>query len=127
MGSLRNSKAGRAKGARSGERPPTRKILRGASIQAQAKVAEIPARVLREIDNQRGVLVTVITLLHCLHVVLEQREEGPINEALNLRIDAAVRWASLPEMTTMLLERTHAVLSALDSNNLTNALTAGKP
>jgi len=34
---------------------------------------------------------------------------------------------SLPEMTAMLLERTHAVLSALDSMNLTKALKAFKP
>ena len=71
-------------------------------------------------------LVTVITLLHCLHIVLEHREDN-VDEELNPRIKAAVRWASLPELTAMLLERTHGVLSALDSMNLINALKAFKP
>jgi hypothetical protein len=58
--------------------------------------------------------------------VLEHRQDH-IDEELNPRIEAAVRWASPPEMMAMLLERTHAVLSALDSMNLTNALKAFKP
>jgi hypothetical protein len=126
MGSSRKPKSVRAKSARPGERPPTREILPKASNQAQAEVLEIPPGVLDEIENQRGVLITVVTLLHCLHVVLEHREDN-VDEELNPRIEAAVRWASLPEMTAMLLERTQAVLSALDSMNLTNALKALKP
>ena len=126
MGSSRKPISVRAKSARPGEPPPTREILPKASNQAQAEVLEIPRGVLDEIENQRGVLITVITLLHCLHVVLEHREDH-IDEELNPRIKAAVRWASLPEMTAMLLERTHGVLSALDSMNLTNALKAFKP
>jgi hypothetical protein len=42
-------------------------------------------------------------------------------------MEAAVRCASLPEMTAVLLERTHAVHSALDSSNLTNVLKAFRP
>jgi hypothetical protein len=126
MGSSRKSKSVRAKSARPGEPPPTRERLPKASKQAQADVPEIPPGVLDEIENQRGVLIAVITLLHCLHVMLEHREDY-IDEELNPRIKAAVRWASLPEMTAMLLERTHGVLSALDSMNLTNALKAFKP
>jgi hypothetical protein len=126
MGSSGKSKSARDKSARPGERPPTRKILPEASIQAQAEVAEIPPGVIHEIDNQRGVLVTVITLLHCLHLALEHRED-PRNEGLNPCMEAAVRCASLPEMTAVLLERTHAVHSALDSSNLTNVLKAFKP
>jgi hypothetical protein len=72
------------------------------------------------------VLVTVITLLHCLHVVLDHREDSVDNE-LNPRIKAAAGWASLPEMTAMILERTHDVLSALDSVNLIKASKAFKP
>ena len=126
MGSSRKSKSVLAKSARPGERPPTREILPKASKQAQADVPEIPPGVLDEIENQRGVLVTVITLLHCLHIVLEHREDN-VDEEPNPRIEAAVNWASLPEMTAMLLERTHAVLSALDSLNLTKASKAFKP
>jgi hypothetical protein len=126
MGSSHKPKSVRAKSARAGVPPPTREILTKASNQAEAEVLEIPPGVLDEIENQRSVLVTVITLLHCLHVVLEHRQDH-IDEEPKPRIEAAVRWASLPEMTAMLLERTHAVLSALDSMNLTNALKAFKP
>jgi hypothetical protein len=126
MGSSRKPKSTRAKNARPGERPPTREILPKTSNRAPAEALEIPPGVLVEIEDQRGVLVTVITLLHCLHVVLQQREDSVDNE-LNPRIEAAARWASLPEMTAMLLERTHAVLSALDSVNLAKALKAFKP
>jgi hypothetical protein len=86
----------------------------------------IPRGVLDEIENQRDVLVTVITLLHCLHVVLDRRE-GDLEEELNPSIKAAAGWASLPEMTTILLNRTHAVLDALDSVNLIEASKAFKP
>lgn len=65
-------------------------------------------------------------LLHCLHVVLQHREDS-VYEELNPRMKAAVRWVSLPEMTATLLERTHAVLSALDSANLTKSLEAFEP
>lgn len=88
--------------------------------------AEIPKGLLDEIEDQRSVLVTIITLLHCLHVVLEDREEN-VDRGLNLRAAAGLKWASLPEMTAILLERTHGVLSALDSLNLTRALRACKP
>jgi len=88
--------------------------------------AEIPKELLDEIENQRSVLVTIITLLHCLHVVLEDREEN-VERDLSFRAAAGLEWASLPEMTAMLLERTHGVLSALDSLNLTKALRPCKP
>jgi hypothetical protein len=126
MGSSRKPKSVSAKSARPGEPPPTCEILPKASNPGQPKVLEIPPGVLDEIENQRSVLITVMTLLHSLHVVLEHRQDH-IDKELNPRIEAAVRWASLPEMTAMLLERTHAVLSALDSMNLTNALKAFKP
>jgi hypothetical protein len=123
MGSSRQSKSVRVKSARSGERSSTSETV---SNQASAKVVEIPPAVLDEIENQRGALVTVITLLHCLHVVLQQREDSADDE-LNPRMEAVVRWSSLPEMTAMLLERTHVVLSALDSMKLTKALKAFEP
>jgi hypothetical protein len=126
MGSSRKSKSVRAKSARPGEQPSAHEILPKASNRTPEEVPEIPAGVLNEIENQRGVLVTVITLLHCLHIVLEHREDN-VDEEPNPRKEAAVNWASLPEMTAMLLERTHAVLSALDSLNLTKASKAFKP
>src|SRR5260370_42665985 len=73
---------------------------------------EIPAGVENEIENQRGVLLTVITLLHCLHVMLEHQEDSAADQKLNSRIEAAIKRASLPEITAMLLDRTHAVLDA---------------
>jgi hypothetical protein len=125
MGS-RKRKSVRLKGDRHGERPPSRQILLNASNQAQAKILEFPLGLKSEIENQRGVLVTIITLLHCLHVALKYREDQ-IDEGLDPRVDAGVRWVSLPEMTAMILERTHAVLSALDSSNLTKALKEVRP
>ena len=84
------------------------------------KLLEIPLGVLEEIEQQRDVLVTVITLLYSLHVVLEHQQEN-VDEELNLITAAAVSRASLPEMTAMILERTLAVLSALDVVNLSRA------
>jgi hypothetical protein len=123
MGSSRKAKSVRATSARPGEQPSATEIVRKASNPAPEEVPEIPAGVLIEIEHQRGVLVTVITLLHCLHVVLQHREDS-VGNGLNPRIEAAARWASLPEMTAILLERTHAVLSGLDSMNLTRASKA---
>jgi len=125
MGS-RKRKLVRPKSDRHGRRPPSRETLVNASDQAQAKILEFPPGLKSEIENQRGVLVTIITLLHCLHVALKYREDQ-IDEGLDPRMEAGVRWVSLPEMTATILERTHAVLSALDSSNLTKALKAAKP
>ena len=126
MGSLRKSKSVRARNHRPGKRSGTGRILRRASTRPPAAVPQISAGVHNEIENQRGVLMRVITLLHCLHIVLEHRE-GSVVEEPNRRIEAAVEWVSLPEMTAMLLERTHSVISALDSLNLTKASKAFKP
>jgi hypothetical protein len=126
MGSSRKLKSTRAKSARPGERPPNREILAKGSNRAPANVVEIPPGVLDEIEGQRGVLITIITLWHCLHVALKYREDH-MDEGLDPRVEAGVRWASLPEMTATILERTHGVLSALDSSNLTKALKAAKP
>ncbi len=126
MGSSRKPKSAGRKGSRTGEPLPTRETQAKTASRAPARVQEIPPGVLEEIETQRGVLVTVITLLHCLHVVLGQQEDC-VGEELHPHIEAAVSCASLPEMTKILLERTHAVLSALDSVNLSNALRAFKP
>ena len=125
MGSPRKSKSVRATSLRPGERTTTGGLLRKASTRVPEEVSEIPAGVLDEIENQRGVLVTVITLLYCLHIVLDNREDN-VDEDPSPRIAAAVKWASLPEMTAMLLERTQSVLSALDSLNLSRAAKALK-
>jgi hypothetical protein len=126
LGSSRQSKSLRVKGARPGERPRTRQIRSKPSNRAPVEVLEIPTGVLAEIDSQRGVLVTIITFLHCLHLALKCREDQ-IDEGLDPRVEAGVRWVSLPEMTATILERTHAVLSALDSSNLAKALKAAEP
>ena len=126
VGSPRKSKAVRATSLRPGERTTTSRLLREASNRNPQEAPEILAGVLNAIENQRGVLVTVITLLHCLHIVLENQEDH-VDEEPNPRIAAAVNWASLPEMTAILLERTQSVLSALDSLNLTRASKAFQP
>jgi hypothetical protein len=125
MGS-RTRKSVRPKSDRHGERARSREIFLNASNQAQAKILEFPPGLKNEIENQRGVLVTIITLLHCLHVALKYREDQ-VGEGSDPRVEAGVRWVSLPEMTATILERTHGVLSALDSSNLTRALKAVKP
>ena len=120
MGSSRKSKSTRAKGARPHQRPSRPGISREAIKQPLVKDPEIPLGVQNEIENQRDVLVTVITLAHCLHVVLDY-QEGDLDEEPNPILKSAAGWASLPEMTKMILERTEAVLHALDSLNLTKA------
>jgi hypothetical protein len=126
MGPSRKRKSIRPKSDHGGKRPPNRETLHTASHLAQGKILEFPPGLKSEIEDQRGVLVTIITLLHCLHVALKYQEDQ-IDEELDPRVEAGVRWVSLPEMTAMILERTHAVLSALDSSNLTKALWAAKP
>jgi hypothetical protein len=76
-----------------------------------------------EIEHQRRVLVTVTTLLHCLHAVLE-RQDDTVGEELGAGTEPAVGWVYLPDMTAMLLERIHAVHLALDSVNLVKASRA---
>ncbi len=127
MGSSRKSKSTRAKSARPHQRQPRPRIQRKAINRFSTKMREIPAGVENEIDNQRGVLVTVITLLACLHVMLEHQEDSAADQELNPRIEAAIKSASLPNITAMLLDRTHAILDALDSVNLIAASKAFKP
>lgn len=121
MGSSRTRKSVRPKSGRHGERSLSREMLLNTSKQAQAKILEFPRGLKNELENQRGVLVTIITLLHCLHVALKYREDQ-FDEGLDPRMEAGVRWVSLPEMTATILERAHAVLTALDASNLTKAL-----
>jgi hypothetical protein len=125
MGSSRKSKSTRAKGARPAQRP-TRPGVSQAVNRPLANVPEIPAGVENEIESQRRVLVTVITLLHCLHVVLEQKDDTPDGEP-NPRTEAAVKWVCLPDLTAMLLDRTHAILQALDYVSLIKASKAFNP
>lgn len=120
MSSLRKSKSVRGTNPHLGERKDTGELRCQAWSRASDKVLEIPPEIEERIENQRGMLVTVITLLHCLHVVLQHRE-GSIDNERGSHVEVAARWTSLPEMTAMLLERTHAVLSGLDSTNLTRA------
>jgi hypothetical protein len=116
----RRPRSVRAIKVRRGNPSSTGGIFPKASVRAQAEVLKIPAGVLDQIESQRSELITLITLLHCLHVALEQKQDN-IDVVPNPRIEAAVSCASLSEVTAILLERTHAVLYALDSVNLTNA------
>jgi hypothetical protein len=86
----------------------------------------MPVEAQEEIENQRRVLVTVTTLLHCLHTVLEHQVDT-VREELSTGAKAAVRWVYLPDITAMLLERVHAVHLALDSVNLMKSSKAFRP
>jgi hypothetical protein len=126
MGSSRKSKSTRAKGARPPQRPTRPGVSHKAVNRPLVNVPEIPAGVEEEIERQRGSLVTVISLLHCLHVVLEQQDDTAHDE-LNPRTKDAVKWAYLPDLTAMLRDRTHAILHALGYVNLMKASKAFKP
>jgi hypothetical protein len=115
MGSSRKTKSTSAKSVRPVERTHPQ-VARKATKASTGKRREIPPGVANEIENQRGSLVTVVTLLHCLHVIL-LRQEDRADQDLDPSIRAALGWSSLPDVTAMLLQRTHAVLDALDSLN----------
>lgn len=123
MGSSLRPKSTRAKSARPGKRPATRKTGRKAENWPPAGVSKMPVGAQEEIERQRRVLVTVTTLLHCLHAVLE-RQDDSVGEELGDGTKAAVGWVYLPDMTAMLLERVHVVHLALDSMNLVKASRA---
>ncbi len=130
MGSSRKPKSVRANGARPGQRALTRKIERGTARRTPAAISGIPRGVRDAIERQRDVLLTIVTLLHCFHVALELRSAHPDKEVdieIDPRLQAAARAAYMPEMTALLLERTHAVLSGLDIVNLEKAAKAGEP
>jgi hypothetical protein len=121
MAASRKPQSTRAIRIRPGKRPPIRKTRRRHTKPSQTELPHIPEGLRVEIEEQRGVLIAVMTLLHCLHVVLEhQKDHG--GEALSAGAKAAIRWANLPDMTEMLLERVHAVHLALDSVCLARAL-----
>ena len=130
MGSSRKPKSVRANSAHHGQRPLTRKNRRKTSRRTTAAVPEIPPAVRDEIERQRDVLMTIITVLHCFHVVLELRcthRDENMDIEFDPRLQAAARCASLPEMSALALERTHAVFNALDSVNLEKALEVVEP
>jgi len=77
------------------------------------------------IEDQRRVLITAITLLHCLHSVL-RRESDDAGEFESQAVADAVKCVELPDLTAMLLERLHSVHLALDSVSLQRAAEASK-
>jgi hypothetical protein len=125
MGASLRQKSTQAKSVRPGKRPPTHKTRRKATNRSPAEDPDIPDGIREEIESQRRVLVTVTTLLHCLHVVLEHQVDD-IGEELSVSAETEVELAYLPDMTAMLLERIHAVHLALDSVSLSRALKAFK-
>jgi hypothetical protein len=125
MGASGRPKPTRAKSVHPAKRPPTYKTLRKSTHRSPAELPEIPEGIQEEIENQRGVLGTVITLLHSLHMVLEHQQDE-LGVELSAGAEAAVGWVNLPDMTEMLLERVHAVHLALDSVCLARALKAFK-
>ena len=126
MGSSLRPKSTRAKSVRPRKRRAVRETSRKAENWSPAEVSKMPMGAQEEIENQRRVLVTVTTLLHCLHAVLE-RQDDTVGEELSTGADAAMGWVYLPDMTAMLLERIHAVHLALDSVNLMKASKAFRP
>lgn len=126
MGSSRKSKSTPAKSARPVQRRSHPRVPRKSSKGSLVQGHEIPPGVQNEIENQRFSLVTVVTLLHCLHVMLLEQEDK-VDHELDPRIKAALKSSSLPAVTAMLLDRTHTVLHALDLVNLINASKAFKP
>jgi hypothetical protein len=125
MGSSRKPKSNRAKRVRPRKRLPPHKTRPKATRRSSAELPEIPEGIREEIEDQRGVLGTVITLLHSLHLVLEHQQDE-LGIKLSAGAEAAVGWVNLPDMTEMLLERVHAVHLALDSVCLAKALQAYK-
>jgi hypothetical protein len=124
MGASRRPKPNGAKSVRPVKRSPTNKSRRKGKHPSPAELPEIPEGIRIEIENQRGVLGTVTTLVQCLHVVLEHQEDSD-GEELSAA-EAAVQWVNLPDMTAIVLERIHAVHLALDSVSLSRALKAFK-
>ena len=130
MGSSHKPKSVRTKSARPNQRRSARKIGLKTSLRASEVVAEIPLGVQDEIERQRDVLMTIISILHCFHVVLERqsmhRDEN-MDMEFDLRLQAAARCVSLHQVSALLLERTHAVFAALDIVNLTKPAMVLKP
>ena len=126
MGSSLRPKSTRAKTVRPGKRPAARETGRKAKIRSPSKGSEMPVGIHEEIENQRRVLVTVTTLLHCLNAVLEHQDDA-VGGELSAGAEAAVGWVYLPDLTAMLLERVHAIHLALDSVSLMRASKAFRP
>jgi hypothetical protein len=93
--------------------------------RALAEVPRMPVTIVNAIEGQRRALVTVITLLHCLHSVL-RRQIDDAGEDESDAVEDAVGWVELPDLTAMLLERVHQVHLALDSVSLKRALKESK-
>jgi hypothetical protein len=126
MGSSHRSKSTRAKRVRPGKRPPTHDSWRKSRHRSPFKGPDIPEGIREEIESQRRVLVTVITLLLCLHGELEQQSDKVCGKSdtdgeLSFGVEAAVQLVYLPDVTAMLMERVHDVHLALDSVSLLRA------
>jgi hypothetical protein len=123
MGSSRRPKSTRAKSIRPGKNSLTGRGHRKSTNRSTADVPDIPDGICNEIESQRRALITIATLLRCLHVVLELREDGVCEES-TAGAEPIIELAYLPDMTAMALERVHAVHLALDSVSLTNVSKA---
>lgn len=120
MGSSRKSKSTRPKSVRPAKRRSTRGTGGRTKGRSAIKYREIPPDIQEEIESQRRVLITVMTLLYCLHVILEHRDDD-LGDALSEKARISAELAYLPDMTGLLLDRVHAVHLALDSVTLTKA------
>lgn len=117
MGSSRPRNSIRARKGRSAKRTTGRSA---ADRQSTAAAERIPAAIEIAIDDQRDSVGTAITLLYCLHSVL-QRETADAGPAESAAVADAAEWADLTHITAMLLVRLHGVHSGLDQVALLEA------
>jgi len=116
MGSSRPRNSTHAERAHSTNRAPRFR-------RADKRSPDIPVALENVIDDQRRELVTIITLLRCLHLVLRYQAENPGQDESS-DVTAALGWVELPDITSMLLRRVHSVHLALDSASLKQEIKA---
>ena len=81
----------------------------------------MPVKIKNVIECQRNKLVSVVTLLHCLHSAL-RRQLDNTGRMESVAVLAASEIAEFPMVTGMLLEEIRSVHDALDSTSLRRAL-----
>ena len=117
MGSSRPRNSTRARKGRSAKRTAG---LPAVDRQPTAAAERIPAAIEIAIDDQRDSVGAAISLLYCLHSVLQREtsDAGPVESAA---VADAAEWADLTHITAMLLVRLRGVHSGLDQVALQEA------
>ena len=123
MGPLHTSNSNSATKARSVQKTHKRRgkprpgvrttATRVAQRRKRASPIPVPAAIELAIQQERGSLMTSITLLFSLHCILRGQLERPgeVNEA----VESAAKWVNVTELTTLLLGKLHTVLRNLDA------------